>query len=145
MTEPNEQYFHTKKRYKKSHCDIQNFIPGQVFSYKSIDAVIKQDEVVNYPTEFLNSLEFPKLPPHNLKLKVGSLIIMLRNINQPRLSNETGLAVRKVLNNVIEATIIKSKAKGEGILIPRIPMISTALPFDFMRLQFPVRLLFTTN
>lgn len=121
---------------------IQNFIPGQLFSFKSVDTVINQDEIVNYPTEFLNSLELPELPPHNLQLKVGLVIIMLRNINQTRLCNGTRLAVKKLMNNVIEATIIKGKYKREDVLIPRIPMIPTNLPFDFKRLQFPVRLAF---
>lgn len=103
---------------------------------------MNQDDVVNYPTEFLNSLELPGLPPHNLQLKVGSVVIMLRNINQPRLCNGTRLAVKRLMNNVIEATIIKGKYKGEDVLIPRIPMIPTDLPFDFKRLQFPVRLAF---
>lgn len=78
----------------------------------------------------------PGLPPHNLQLKVGSVVIMLRNINQPRLCNGTRLAVKKLMSNVIEATIIKGKYKGEDVLIPRIPMIPTDLPFDFKRLQF---------
>lgn len=126
----------------KFNATIQNFLPGQLVSFKSVDTVMNQDDVVNYPTEFLNSLELPGLPPHNLQLKVGSVVIMLRNINQPRLCNGTRLAVKKVMNNVIEATIIKGKYKGEDVLIPRIPMIPTDLPFDFKRLQFPVRLAF---
>lgn len=67
---------------------------------------------------------------------------MLRNINQPRLCNGTRLAVKKLMNNVIEATILKGKFKGEDVLIPRIPMIPSDLPFNFKRLQFPVRLAF---
>ncbi|XP_046976299.1 ATP-dependent DNA helicase pif1-like [Vanessa cardui] len=124
------------------NATIQNFLPGQLVSFKSVDTVMNQDDVVNYPTEFLNSLELPGLPPHNLQLKVGSVVIMLRNINQPRLCNGTRLAVKRLMNNVIEATIIKGKYKGEDVLIPRIPMIPTDLPFDFKRLQFPVRLAF---
>ena len=42
----------------------------------------------------------------------------------------------------MKKTIIKGKYKGEDVLIPRIPMIPTDLPFDFKRLQFPVRLTF---
>lgn len=121
---------------------IQNEIAGHLHLYKSVDSVMNQDEVVNYPTEFLNSLELPGLPPHNLQLKVGSVIIMLRNINPPKLCNGTRLAIKKMMNNVIEATIIKGKFKGEEVLIPRIPLIPHDLPFDFKRLQFPVRLAF---
>lgn len=124
---------------------IQNKIPGELVSYKSVDSVINQDYVVNYPTEFLNSLDLPGLPPHNLQLKVGSIIITLRNINQPRLCNGTRLAVKKLMNNIIEATILKGKYKGEDVLIPRIPMIPNDMPFDFKRLQFPVRLAFAMS
>ncbi|KAF7284890.1 hypothetical protein GWI33_021464 [Rhynchophorus ferrugineus] len=74
----------------------------------------RYDDVVNSPTEFLNSLELPGLPPHNLKLKV-----------------------KKIMNNVIKATVIKGKYKGEDVLIPRIPMIPGNLPLDFKRLQLP--------
>lgn len=124
---------------------IQEKIAGELKNYKSVDTVTNEDEVVNYPTEFLNSLELPGLPPHNLQLKIGSVIIMLRNINQPRLCNGTRLAVKKLLNNVIEATILKGKYKGEDVLIPRIPMIPNDMPFSFKRLQFPVRLAFAMS
>jgi ATP-dependent DNA helicase PIF1 len=121
---------------------IQEQITGELRIYKSVDSATNQDDVVNYPPEFLNSLDLPGLPPHNLQLKVGSVVIMLRNINQPRLCNGTRLAIKKLLNNVIEATILKGKYKGEDVLIPRIPMIPTDVPFEFKRLQFPVRLAF---
>lgn len=116
---------------------IQNQIPGEAITYKSTDTVIDQDQVVNYPTEFLNSLEVPGMPPHELQLKVGVPIISLRNINQPRLCNGTRLAVKRLMNNVINATILNGKFKGEDVLIPRIPLISTDVPFEFKRLQFP--------
>lgn len=121
---------------------IQSQIAATLHSFKSVDCVTNKDEATNYPTEFLNSLDLPGLPPHNLELKVGSVIIMLRNLNQPKLCNGTRLTVKKLMNNVIQATIIKGKFKGEEVLIPRIPMIPTDLPFEFKRIQFPVRLAF---
>ncbi|KAF7281319.1 hypothetical protein GWI33_004810 [Rhynchophorus ferrugineus] len=67
---------------------------------------------------------------------------MLHNVNQLLLRHGTRLAAKKMMNNVIEARIIKRKYKGEGVLIPRTLMITTDLPFDFKRLQFSVRLAF---
>ncbi|XP_054091748.1 uncharacterized protein LOC128923513 [Zeugodacus cucurbitae] len=73
---------------------IQNKIIGTMHSFKSIDCVTNEDEATNYPIEFLNSLDVPGLPPHNLRLKVGSVVIMLRNINQPKLCNGTRLVIQ---------------------------------------------------
>ncbi|KAL4131943.1 hypothetical protein QTP88_009169 [Uroleucon formosanum] len=121
---------------------IQSKIAGDLVTYKSVDSITNPDDVVNYPTEFLNSLEIPGFPPHNLQLKVGTVIMILRNLNPPRLCNGTRLSVKRLMPNLIEATIINGKYAGENVYIPRIPMIPTDLPFDFKRLQFPVRLAF---
>lgn len=121
---------------------IQNEITGTLHSFKSVDSVTNENEATNYPVEFLNSLDVPGLPPYNLKLKVGSVVIMLRNINQPKLCNGTRLVISKLMTNVIYATILKGKFKGEEVLIPRIPIIPTDMPFEFKRLQFPIRLAF---
>ncbi|CAG5115735.1 unnamed protein product, partial [Candidula unifasciata] len=101
------------------NLNIQDKLPGDVTTYMSIDTVMNQDEVVNYPTEFLNSLDMPGMPPHVLTLKIGVSIILLRNINPPRLCNGTRLSVKKLMLNIIED-----------------------MPFEFRRLQFPVRLAF---
>jgi ATP-dependent DNA helicase PIF1 len=120
-------------------------LPGAVISYKSIDIALNEDDAVNYPVEFLNSLEPPGIPPHFLNLKVGSSIILLRNFNAPKLCNGTRLAVKILMPNLIEATILTGKAKGEFVLIPRIPLIPTDMPFEFKWLQFPVRLSFAMS
>lgn len=100
---------------------------------------------MNFPTEFLNSLDISGLPPHSLALKVGVPIIMLRNLNPPRLCNGTRLAVQHLRNNVIEATILTGPFRGENVLLPRIPMRPTDAPVEFSRLQFPVRLAFAMS
>lgn len=77
------------------NMNIQFIVPGEATTYKSIDTTMEQDEAVNYPTEFLNSLDLPGLPPHILKLKTNVSVILLRNINPPRLCNGSRLAVKK--------------------------------------------------
>lgn len=124
------------------NIQIQNMLETESFSFKSIDTVVDENEGVNFPTEFLNSLDLPGLPPHNLQLKIGSPIILLRNLNAPKLCNGTRLVVKKILGHIIEATIINGKFKGEHVLLPRIPMIQTDAPIQFKRLQFPIRLAF---
>ena len=75
---------------------IQNQIVCTLYSFKSFDCVTNEDEVTNYPSEFLNSLYVPGLPPHNLQLKVGSVVMMLRNLNQPKLYNGMRLMIKNL-------------------------------------------------
>ena len=124
------------------NIQIQQQLPGEDISYKSIDTVVDIDQAVQYPTEFLNSLEPPGMPPHRLVLKIGSSIMLLRNLDAPRLCNGTRLCVKSLMSHVIEATVLIGFAKGEDVFIPRIPMVPNNMPFEFKRLQFPVRLAF---
>jgi hypothetical protein len=48
------------------------------------------------------------------------------------------LPVKKMMNNIIAATILNGKFKGEDVLLPRISMIPKDMPFEFKRLHFPV-------
>ena len=120
-------------------------MPCRERQYKSVDKVMEDAEATEYPVEFLNSLELPGVPSHNLKLKEGAPIMLLRNLDAPKLVNGTRLVVKKLLPHVIQATILCGHAEGEDVFIPRIPIIPSDLPFSFKRIQFPVRLCFAMS
>lgn len=73
---------------------IQNQMVDTLYSLKSIDCVTDEYEATNYPAAFLNSLDMLDLLPHNLQLKVGSVVIMLRNLNPSKLCNRTHLVIK---------------------------------------------------
>lgn len=122
------------------NLDILNHVEGEVVEYTSINRVMEQDDATNYPVEFLNSLSAPGLPAHNITLKIGVPIILLRNLSPPKLCNGTRLKVISLQRNIIEAEILSGCGAGQRVFIPRIPLIPNNYPFNFKRVQFPVSL-----
>ncbi|XP_060873906.1 ATP-dependent DNA helicase pif1-like [Metopolophium dirhodum] len=126
--------------------DINNMILQKVSSqikiYRSIDTVTNIENAVHYPQEFFNSLNPSGLPPHELTLKIGIPIILLRNLSPPSMCNGIRLLTKELKDNLIVATIITGPAAGQLAHIPRIPMIPTDLSIPFKRVQFPVKISF---
>ena len=84
--------------------------------------------------------------PHKFRLKVGIIVILLRNINLDEgLANGTRLIIRHLSANVIQAEIVTGDARTRGrlVCIPRLSMTVNPgeddLPFTFNRCQFPIR------
>ncbi|GBP05743.1 ATP-dependent DNA helicase PIF1 [Eumeta japonica] len=86
--------------------------------YYSVDTVLDLEEAVHFPTEFLNSLNPSGLPPHKMVLKVGCPVILLRNLNPPKLCNGTRLLIKSLKTFIIECTILTGCGTGEDVLIP---------------------------
>ena len=109
-----------------------------------MDSVHDESQAVEFPTEFLNSLEVSGLPPHLLLLKVGAPIIILSSLDPPRVTNGTRCVITKLSANTVEAKISHGHYAGHNIIIPCIPLIpsNSMLPFEFRCVQFPVSLCF---
>lgn len=104
-------------------------VPGQIKNYKSIDSVMNIEDAVHCPQEFLNVLNPSGLLPHELTLKIGIPIILLRNLSPPSMCNGIRLLVKELKDNLIVVTIITGPATaGQLAYIPRIPTIPTDLP-----------------
>ena len=64
--------------------------------------------------EFLNTLSSSGIPPHELTLKVGCPIILLRHINPKRgLTNGTRLQVMAMHRHFIDAKVLTGKTIDE--------------------------------
>lgn len=78
-------------------------------------------EKINFPVEFLNSIISSSMPPHELTLKVGAIVMLLRNLNTKKgLCNGTRILVKKLLKNMIFYTILAGSHTGDEVFIPRI-------------------------
>ena len=115
--------------------------------YYSADSIVEDgdNEVNNFSVEFLHSLTPSGMPQHEIKLKVGCPIMLLRNLDtKAGLCNGTRLIVKHLGTRCIDAEIISGSETfiGKRVFIPRIKLIpsDSSLPFKFQRTQFPIRL-----
>ena len=115
--------------------------------YYSNDSHVQdaENETPGVSTEFLNSLNPSGLPLHKLRLKVGSPIMLLRNLDVKKgLCNGTRLKVTELGDRYIAAEVISGSQASmhHRVFIPRIKLepSDSQLPIKLARMQFPVRL-----
>ena len=113
--------YHKKKPILKTINDWVDMINTKMIGcfhekeivYHSFDCAV--DDPHNfYPKKFLNTLTPNGLPPHVLKLKIGSPVILLRNIDPTnRLYNGTRLIIRGFQKNTIDVEIVLGQHAGK--------------------------------
>ncbi|KAG2190432.1 hypothetical protein INT47_005587, partial [Mucor saturninus] len=116
--------------------------PGEYTTFFSTDTALSDNDALTLPPEFMNSLECGSLPPHQLKLKIGSPIMMLRNLAPAQgVCNGTRLICKAFLLHTIQAEVATGPYEGNIFLIPRISLCSTVeqVGVEFKRCQFPIR------
>ncbi|GBN76304.1 hypothetical protein AVEN_232953-1 [Araneus ventricosus] len=82
---------------------VLEFMPGNETVYKAVDMIMSEDpqDQLIFPEEFLNSLTPTDLPPYELKLKIGCIIMLLRNLSSSKgLCSGTRLIVTKWQQNL---------------------------------------------
>ncbi|KAH0691484.1 hypothetical protein KY289_018842 [Solanum tuberosum] len=119
-------------------------------SYLSSDKICKSDHTYSalehvHTLDFLNTIKCSGVPNHSITLKVGVLVMLLRNIDQAAgLCNGTRLIVTKLGNQVIEAKVLSGQMVGQKVFIPRMTLTPSdaRIPFKFQRRQFPITVSF---
>nr|GFC48366.1 ATP-dependent DNA helicase PIF1-like [Tanacetum cinerariifolium] len=148
----NTSWVHVPPAYCLPH-DEQDIINSKVLDMVAGESTIymSQDEATPtrndgaetemlYPIEHLNTFNLPGFPPHQLELKVGAPVMLLRNVNiVGGLCNGTRMIVRQLMTKLIEVKIIMGTRVGEKVFLHRIPLIHNDpnLPFVLKRKQFP--------
>jgi ATP-dependent DNA helicase PIF1 len=94
--------------------------------------------------KFLNTISASDLPNHNLRLKVGVPVMLLRNLDKKlRLCNGTRLITR-MRKYVFEGKNISGSNIGDKVFIPKLSLIPSdvRIRLKFQRRQFPLMVSF---
>ncbi|XP_003740984.1 uncharacterized protein LOC100902978 [Galendromus occidentalis] len=126
---------------------VLNKLAGEKKTFLSEDEAIVEDpsDASHFPTEFLNKMTPATLPPHELNLKTGCIVMLLRNLDVKNgLCNGTRFIVTEILSRVLICSFATGYNRGSSVLIPRIDCYyaHATLPFRLRRRQFPIRLSF---
>ena len=83
----NTKYFAQRAILTPLHVNVRrlnaaflNFVPGDKNAAARIDAVSADDDAAEWRTEFLNTVDVPSFPSHELELKIGCPNMIMRNI-----------------------------------------------------------------
>lgn len=109
---------------------------GTTSTYSSVDVALDAGGPdYSFPTEYLNTINLSGMPNHDLTLKVGCPIILLRTLNSfDGLCNGTRMNVTALRERVIEVKILLGTHRGRTAFIPRISLFtnsSSGLPFAY--------------
>ncbi|VDP29728.1 unnamed protein product [Heligmosomoides polygyrus] len=100
------------------------------------EAIVEDpSDALNFPTGFLNKMTLTGMPPHVLNLKVGYMVMLLRNLDVANgLCNGTRLIVRSIVRRVLVCEHTVGSRKGSQVLLPRIDCYSSQnLPIRLRR------------
>jgi hypothetical protein len=131
------------------NAEVLSKFSGEVQVFYSADSIPtseqsgQEDIMLNYPVEYLNSINCSGLPLSKLELKEGCPIMVLRNLDAAHgVCNGSRGIVTRLRSRVVEVKLLSGDFAGQKVFIPRISTQPTEdqVAFKFNRRQFPIRL-----
>ena len=132
------------KEVDKQNEIISDTLPGHYVTLYSHDDLNESSEISeffkdNVTTEFFNQINFPNVPPHELKVKVGMECFIVRNLSPDEgILNNTQVKILHISKNLIQLRHLENK---NIFFIPRITfsMVLKRKGIKLTRKQFPLR------
>ncbi|VDL81296.1 unnamed protein product [Nippostrongylus brasiliensis] len=131
---PKNSHVHTINTDALRRLNVLNAQDERTF--RSVDDAIVDANVdeLRMPTEYLNSLTPSGMPPHELHLKKGAIVMLLRNLDLDNgLCNGTRLMVESLGRFVLGCRFITGQRRGQLTVIPRIDLYWDGAPFRLRR------------
>ena len=112
------------------------FLHGGQKEYLSFDSIGNDKKsyksTYSISHRFLNTLKFSEIPNHELDLKIGVPVMLLRNLNlRKEICNGTILLITSLDNMIIKAEIL-TEINNLRILIPKISLTPTEARWSLM-------------
>ena len=118
---------------------LLNLFPGEIIELRSSDAP-EGVGIESLAVEYLNTENPPQFPPHNLVVKVGAPVVLLRNLRSVRVSNgQRGIVTAVSPNRRIVTVCVDRRV----VMLPRIDFmipLSNYPGCSIRRRQFPLKL-----
>ena len=136
----------TNQRARDINNEIVARLPGEEKVYYARNTIPNKDEYeydidLLYNEEYLAQQNPGGCPPHELRLKINTIVMLLRNINTAiGLCNGTRMAIEKMNNETLECKVLSGIMKDKKVFIPKMTLTQsdTRLPISFQRRQFPI-------
>ena len=97
------------------NADMMRGLPGKTITSFSNDSAMGDESAPDhYSLEFLNSLDPNSMPPHELKLRSGAPVMLLRNYSsQKGLCNGTRAVVRGMWQRFLQQRMVDSRMPAD--------------------------------
>jgi hypothetical protein len=118
-------------------------LPGPTIELLSKDCSLNESDWTP-PDSLLHKLSPVGLPPHRLRIKVGCVVTLMRDVDSgiSLIPKSSHLKILRIESPIVECLILDGELKGTKTILRRLPFqgkYRNESHFPFQRIQFPVR------